>query len=969
MKPSYQGITPILCMIFWGFVQGSPVFAQAIAPDASLGTGVNSGNGLDFAITNGTQSGANLFHSFRSFSIPTNGSATFDLTGKTGVSTIFSRVTGTDISNINGVIQTIGGNSPNLFLMNPNGIVFGPGAQLNSIASFVGTTATGIQFQGATFSANLNQSLPLLSVNVPIGLQMGTASGNITVNGTGNDAIFPTNNLGLMAIPGRSIALVGNNINLNSGVVSAPAGRLDVGAVRNGTVGIETTPIGFAMSYGNGLEYGDVNLAARSSLWNPDPVGNPFAGIQVVGNHITIDQSQIAVGNLSRQTGANLTVRAAGTLTLKGVDPFDLAPTWITNQVLPGATGAGGNLRIQAGNIQVLDGAAIEAVNFGPQSGGNVEVSAIDSVFIRDFIPTASPYRNGISRSTIGSTTDATGSGATVTVKARSIDMRQGGAIATQVGPNGQGQGGNIQVQADRINSQDVVPLIFGASSSGIQALTIGEGRSGDVNVNVRDLRIFEGGIVTTFAYRIPGLPNSGMGDAGTVNVHADMIEILGASVNTGRSAFLGSATTGSGRAGDVNVTARQIAVREGGSVTSGTAAVFAIFGDPSQSNRLGDGGNLRVVAQTLEVDGRNPYVDSPSSIGTYTFGNGNAGNALIEADRIDIRNGGELLSSTAASGNAGALEVRAREIWVMGRNRDGSASSIASSGNALDITAQLAYGTPAIPTGNTGVLKLVADRITLQDGGNISVKHEGVGNAGDLKINVNELTLSRDAEIVGSTLTGMGGNADITVRDMLLLRDRSKISVSSAGVGNGGNIKLNAGLIIGINDSDIIANANQGNGGNIQLTAQTLIGITPRRSLTDQSDITASSGLGLEGTIAVQTLSLSPQTALPILNAAFTDANQQVANACATARQNQFISTGRGGIPQSPAHPVATKRVWQDVRSASLITAQAQPIVSSTLPLVEASTWTIGDDRQITLLAPQNKQRPIVATCAVGRS
>jgi hypothetical protein len=47
-----------------------------------------------------------------------------------------------------------------------------------------------------------------------------------------------------------------------------------------------------------------------------------------------------------------------------------------------------------------------------------------------------------------------------------------------------------------------------------------------------------------------------------------------------------------------------------------------------------------------------------------------------------------------------------------------------------------MAYGAPAIPTGNTGILKIIADRIILQDGGNISVKHEGIGNGGNIKLN-----------------------------------------------------------------------------------------------------------------------------------------------------------------------------------------------------------------------------------------
>ena len=100
----------------------------------TVGTTVNL-NGTAFKINNGIRSVNNLFHSFSQFSVPTNGSAIFN--NVTDVQNIFSRVTGSQLSNIDGILKTQGG--ANLFLMNPNGIVFGPNARLELGGSLLGT--------------------------------------------------------------------------------------------------------------------------------------------------------------------------------------------------------------------------------------------------------------------------------------------------------------------------------------------------------------------------------------------------------------------------------------------------------------------------------------------------------------------------------------------------------------------------------------------------------------------------------------------------------------------------------------------------------------------------------------------------------------------------------------------------------------------------------------------------------------
>ncbi|WZI66583.1 MAG: filamentous hemagglutinin N-terminal domain-containing protein [Gloeotrichia echinulata IR180] len=164
-----------------------------LTPFGTTNTIVNP-NGNNFTILNGIEKGNNLFHSFSNFSVPNGGSASFDLINTPNIRTIFSRVTGGKVSDINGLLQTLNGNYPvSLFLMNPAGIMFGKNAALNIGGSFVGTTANSIKFSdGTEFSAVNTATPPLLTMSVPIGLQLGSSVGQIQVQGKGNDGIVPS---------------------------------------------------------------------------------------------------------------------------------------------------------------------------------------------------------------------------------------------------------------------------------------------------------------------------------------------------------------------------------------------------------------------------------------------------------------------------------------------------------------------------------------------------------------------------------------------------------------------------------------------------------------------------------------------------------------------------------------------------------------------------------------------------------
>jgi large exoprotein involved in heme utilization and adhesion len=199
----------------------------------------------------------------------------------------------------------------------------------------------------------------------------------------------------------------------------------------------------------------------------------------------------------------------------------------------------------------------------------------------------------------------------------------------------------------------------------------------------------------------------------------------------------------------------------------------------------------------------------------------------------------------------------------------------------------------------------------------------------------------------------------------LLLIRHGSRISTTAGTAkagGDGGNIAIDANFIVAVpkENSDITANAFTGRGGNINITTQGTYGIEFRPKETPLSDITASSQLGVNGVVEINTPDVDPSQGLA--NLPDEPVNVEVAQGCQTGGKQAsigFFNTGRGGLAPNPYEPISSSNIWEDVlppthrtaSSAGTASASASP---ATPPhkIVEAQGWLINEKGEVVLVA-----------------
>nr|WP_267871585.1 filamentous hemagglutinin N-terminal domain-containing protein [Nostoc sp. CHAB 5715] len=263
-------------------IQGGLRTSAQVTADPSVGTQVERIDDSTLDITGGTTVGnTNLFHSFSNFSIKTEEIVTFE--NAPTINNILVRVTGRNPSDIQGTLQAQG--NANLFLMNPNGIIFGANAVLNINGSFIGTTASAIQFPGGgefSMTSPVNPLNPLLRVNPSAFLFNQILSQPVKP--------IQVNEAFLLVPESQSLVLLGGDVNLEGAIVYAPDGRVELGGLAaGGTVGLNIDNNNFRLNFPESVARADVSLTNLSSktLASVGALGRRFPLLFVRGSKPT----------------------------------------------------------------------------------------------------------------------------------------------------------------------------------------------------------------------------------------------------------------------------------------------------------------------------------------------------------------------------------------------------------------------------------------------------------------------------------------------------------------------------------------------------------------------------------------------------------------------------------------------------------------------------------------------------------
>jgi hypothetical protein len=430
------------------------------------------------------------------------------------------------------------------------------------------------------------------------------------------------------------------------------------------------------------------------------------------------------------------------------------------------------------------------------------------------------------------------------------------------------GAGGNLAVAgADRVR---IVGIDSAGHRASLRAVTAdgSSGPGGSLGLEARIVEVENGGQISTLT--------QGTGNTNALTIDAsERLTVVGGEdgvsiVSADSRRVVGGSTVIPGGGGDLTVRTGLLELRDGGQISASTEGML-------------DSGLIHVEADGVVVSGVDPVFGNASGL----FSRSNAdiedggdarGIEILATGDVLLSEGGTLSSSTVATGNAGPIDVEAG-----GRI-------------ALDTGATITAVAEGPFTGNGGSVELTAALgVYLSGGSSVLAESQGSGLACDVTIDAGPRFQASNSTVETEARFGSGGRITIRADEIVWLQNSSLTTSVRAGAGGGGDIEIDPEFVV-LDQSRILAGAVEGDGGNITITAGTLF-------KTPDSEISAKSELGIDGTISIVAPETDVTSGITTLPSEVLDATALMKSACsaASAEGGSFVVAARPGLPVSP--------------------------------------------------------------------
>ena len=802
----------IIGVVAVGLSGGGVVAQDAIVPDGTTGSIIEPFNSDIDVISGGFINESNLLHSFREFNIG-EGRGAYFYTEPSNIENIFSRITGNNPSEILGVLGTFGNSVPDVWLINPNGILFGPNSQLDLGGSFLATTADEVQIEGIGTIAvsaitdnsdvlRIDSSAFIFNRDNPnariINQSQSPLSSSPSIPLSGFDDYA-----GLEVSPGQTIGLISRDISLQGGGLNTLHGNIFLRAVE------------------------DIELNNGATI----QAGN----ILIDTNRLSVeDGSQLLTQFTDPRISEYISYFSEGGSTAFSIDPDDSLQSLVPVEI------------------------------------GDVFISARESVNI------SGASADGQHSSRIGTgAVGALRTGGNITLETDRLTISRGGQITSDylsVSDGNEG-GGTIDIDSSLVeitgsyivpeNANSDVTERFSGIRVGSSIIDPGDG---SVQIRSEEFNLLEGARVFVdlserkFSENTPFF-------LGEINIESNSVLISGVSERSARSVLSAGGFFFDGKTTPITITSNSLTVRDGAGILGqdininlsetlsleDDSIVIAEDGSiqvEAQSIRLQD--SARIQGNEIELSALiSVEIEDSASVGRDSediFSRSQDDSIQIEAQNIRLRNDARVRGSEVELLAIDSITLEDRtQIFTDDRSLFGSQSElerVSLSADRITLDNEVSVSSPNV--------SLSGGTVTLREQAIVSANQQGYGSSGDISINVDQLNILDSAQLSASIdRPGGGGSIDINARDAVnIVGDidsarPSSIRAATDGPGTGGQVAIRTRQLNIQNGSQIVASLNGGGtGGSVVIEAEESVNISGESKRGRPSGIFADSNL-----------------------------------------------------------------------------------------------------------------------------